>query len=304
MRRRQSTPQTRLFSEPIPQPSPPLWFSARGKFSLCFWNRFLFLALVVVAGGCAGSKSVLQGSVDQMQQQQVAMQRQNQELHARAASLDRQQQELTALVAQLRQQVKVEQDRSRLLQTQLASTTDQLTRIQKEKDSLSKQAETLTASLQRQQGVTIKPNNSLLTTLPRINLQGVEMRHDGDVIRIELPTDQLFQYGTNQFQPNAGRIITTAANEVLRSYPNQKIGVEGHTDPDPVQSYQFTSNTQLSIAQAMAVHDVLASQTRMQPSQMFVVGHGGSHPVVSNATPAGKQRNRRVELVIYPDRAG
>jgi outer membrane protein OmpA-like peptidoglycan-associated protein len=41
----------------------------------------------------------------------------------------------------------------------------------------------------------------------------------------------------------------------------------------------------------------------MQADQMFVVGHGGSHPVVSNGTPAGKQRNRRVELVIYPDRA-
>ena len=265
---------------------------------------FLLLALAPFAAGCANSKSVLQGNVDQMQQQQMAMQRQNQELHTRAASLDRQQQELTALVAQLRQQVKVEQDRSRLLQTQLASTTDQLGKLRTENETISKQTETLTASLQRQRGVTIKPNNSLLTTLPRINLKGVEVRHDGDVIRIELPTDQLFQYGSNQFQANAGQIISVAATEVLRSYPNQKIGVEGHTDSDPVQNYQFSSNTQLSIAQAMAVYDVLASQTRMQPNQMFVVGHGGSHPVMSNATPAGKQRNRRVEIVIYPERAG
>ncbi len=277
MRRRQSTPRTILY---------------------------LLLALTPFGSGCANSKSVLLGNVDQMQQQQVAMQRQNQELHARAAALDRQQQELTAVVAQLRQQVKVEQDRSRLLQTQLASTTDQLGKLRAEKDSISKEAEMLTASLQRQRGVTIKPNNSLLTTLPRINVPGIEVRHDGDVIRIELPTDRLFQQGTNQFQPNAGQIISLAAAEIQRSYPNQKIGIEGHTDSDPVQSYQFSSNTQLSMAQAMAVYDVLASQTRLQPGQMFVVGHGGSNPVMSNGSAAAKQRNRRVELVIYPERAG
>ncbi len=263
----------------------------------------LLLALAASAGGCANSPSVLKGNVDQLQQQQIAMQRQNQELQARAASLDREHQDLTALVAQLRQQVKVEQDRSRLMQTQLASTTDQLAKIQEEKATITKQAETLTASLQRQRGVVIKPNNSLLTTLPRINLRGVEVRHDGDVIRIELPTDQLFQSGSNQFQANAGRLIGSVATEILRSYPNQKIGVEGHTDSDPVRSYQYSNNTQLSIAQATAVHDILINQTRLQASQMFVVGHGGNHPVFSNARADGKQRNRRVELVIYPDRA-
>ncbi|MHB8899296.1 MAG: OmpA/MotB family protein, partial [Thermoguttaceae bacterium] len=265
---------------------------------------FLLGLLVPLAAGCANSKSVLQGNVDQMQQQQVAVQRQNQELNARASSLDRQQQELTAVVAQLRQQLKVEQDRAHLLQSQLASTTDQLGKMRADNETISKQAETLTASLQRQRGVTIQPNNSLLTTLPRINVQGVQVRHDGDVIRIELPTDLLFQYGTNQFQPNAGQIIALAAAEILRTYPNQKIGIEGHTDSDPIQNYQFASSTQLSIAQAMAVHDVLAAQTRMQPAQMFVVGHGSSNPIMSNAAPAGKQRNRRVELVVYPERAG
>lgn len=264
---------------------------------------FSLLALAVFGTGCANSPSVLKGNVDQLQQQQVAMQRQNQLLQANAASLDRQHQELTTVVAQLRQQIKVEQDRSRLLQTQLASTTDQLAKVRKEKETAAKQAETLTASLQRQRGVTIKPNNSLLTTLPKINLTDVKVRHDGDVIRIQLPADRLFRYGTNQFQADAGRMINAAASEILRSYPHQKIAVEGHTDSDPVQSYQYSSNTQLSLAQASAVYDLLTAQTRLRPNQLFVVGHGGSNPVASNATPLGKQENRRIELVIYPERA-
>ena len=39
----------------------------------------------------------------------------------------------------------------------------------------------------------------------------------------------------------------------------------------------------------------------MPARQLFVVGHGGSHPVVSNATDAGRARNRRIEVVIYPE---
>ena len=52
----------------------------------------------------------------------------------------------------------------------------------------------------------------------------------------------------------------------------------------------------------MSVYDVLVNSTRLQANQLFVTGHGSNHPIVSNATAAGKQRNRRVELVVYPDR--
>ena len=41
----------------------------------------------------------------------------------------------------------------------------------------------------------------------------------------------------------------------------------------------------------------------MQEKQLFLVAHGTNHPLVSNATAAGRSRNRRVELVVYPDRA-
>ena len=51
----------------------------------------------------------------------------------------------------------------------------------------------------------------------------------------------------------------------------------------------------------MAVYDGLTRIGGMPPRQLFVVGHGGSHPVVSNATDAGRARNRRIEVVIYPE---
>ena len=99
-------------------------------------------------------------------------------------------------------------------------------------------------------------------------------------------------------------LIATAAAELVRSYPNQILGVEGHTDNSPLANAQWRNNHQLSIGRAVAVYDVLVTQNRIPPSQLFMVGHGSNHPLYSNATPAGRQRNNRVELVVYPDRAG
>ena len=91
--------------------------------------------------------------------------------------------------------------------------------------------------------------------------------------------------------------------EIVRVYPDQLIGVEGHTDVDTVRSAGFADNQQLSAARALAVYQLLTTQGRLPQSQLFTVGHAGNHPVVSNATPSGKERNNRVELVIYPERA-
>jgi chemotaxis protein MotB len=87
---------------------------------------------------------------------------------------------------------------------------------------------------------------------------------------------------------------------VQSAYPRQVIGIEGHTDVDPPSS-AFRSEHQLATAQAHAVMDALTQRARFQPQRLFVLGHGANHPVASNGTPEGKARNRRVELVVYPE---
>jgi flagellar motor protein MotB len=154
--------------------------------------------------------------------------------------------------------------------------------------------------MNRQNNVTITPNNSFLQTLPAINLPDVHVRHDGDVIRVELPGDRLFEPGGNQLKPGGAELISAAANEVLKTYPNQMIAVEGHTDNEPLTG-KWRNNRDLSIARAMVVYDVLITRNRMDDKQLNVVGHGENRPIFSNNTYEGKQRNRRVELVIYPD---
>jgi flagellar motor protein MotB len=267
------------------------------------WTRWLTLFTLTGLGGCAESPMVLKGQVDRLQQSQLAMSRQSEELQTRANALDRDNQELEKLVAKAQQRGKILEDQVGVLQDQLSGVNNQLTRIQGEKEEAEKEVQTLTASMRRQGGVSISPNNSFLATLPAIQLTDVHVRRDGDVIRIELPSDTLFEPGTAQLRPGAVQLITGAAGEVLQTYPDQMIGIEGHTDSDPIRSWQFRSSHQLSATQATVVQDVLVSQTRMRPEQLFIAGHGPNHPIVSNASTAGKQRNRRIELVIYPEKA-
>ena len=78
------------------------------------------------------------------------------------------------------------------------------------------------------------------------------------------------------------------------------MGIDGGACP--TLRRPFPSNHHLSAAQALSVYNSLMQRGTIAAQQLFVIGHGANHPVVSNATDAGRARNRRVEFVVYPER--
>ena len=264
------------------------------------WSGLLLLTLAPCAG-CGQNALSLHNQNQSLARDQQSLATRGQELQNRAAKLDRDNQELEGLLAQSRQQIQLLKDELVVVRDQLRGTTEQLASLRNEKQGLEQHTRALTASVQRQVGATIRANNSLVGKLDAIHLPGVEVRQDGDVVRIELPGEKLFHPGSATLAPGAVQMIDGVMADVVRNYPKQIIGIEGHTDGDPINTPQFPSNHHLSTARAMTVYDHLSKQVNVPTGQLFVVGHGSNHPVVSNATPAGKARNRRVELVIYPE---
>jgi len=254
--------------------------------------------------GCSQNPMVLQGQVQKMQQQQLAMTRQNEQLQSRANALDRDNQELETLLAQERQKSKVIEDQAAAVRQQLSDATAQLTALREAKENTDKQVKAMTASMQRQGRVSISPNSSVQSPLADIELPGLDVRRDGNVIRITLPADRLFHPGTAQLRPDATTFLTQIAAEVQRIYPRQMIGVEGHTDSNPTSLAGYRNGHELSVAWAVAVYNHLTTQTRLQPGQLVVTGHGSNFPRYSNAAAGGAAGNRRVELVVYSDRVG
>ncbi len=257
-------------------------------------------------GGCnqgqySASPYGQQATVTISPQQQAAIAQQTQQYQQRAAALDHDNQELQSMLAQAKQQSQILEDQVRATQTQLKDTTDRLVAMQADNDQLRGRTSAMAASIQTHNHAEIRANNTLLRSLTVTNMPGINVRQDGDVIRIELPVDQLFNLGTAQLRPGADALLRTVAVDLTQNYPQQLIGIEGHTDGSPSTSSQYPTDEHLSVAEAMAVYDNLTRVGGMPTRQLFVVGHGSSHPVVSNGTEAGRARNRRVEVVIYPE---
>lgn len=144
---------------------------------------------------------------------------------------------------------------------------------------------------------------AMQSAISQLSLGDLAIRGDGSVVRIEIPADRLFEDTTANLLPAGVALLTQLAAELKRVFPRHFLGIEGHLDTEPIRGDAWESAHQLTAAQAAAVFDFLASRTPLEESQMFLVAHGANHPVVSNATAAGRQRNRRIECVIYPEQA-
>ena len=162
-----------------------------------------------------------------------------------------------------------------------------------------KQVNALQASTRSRGGATITANNSVRQSLAAVAIPGLEIRQDGEVIRIEVPADKLFVPGTAQLQPDGYRILDEVAAAVQRTYPRQRIVIEGHTDDS--LGANPTGAHALATGQAQAVFTQLVQRGRLPARQLSVMAMGENHPLASNGTPAGKAKNRRIEVVVYPD---
>lgn len=114
-------------------------------------------------------------------------------------------------------------------------------------------------------------------------------------VEVEIKTDLLFPSGSAEIQPAAVAILDRIA-EILRPLPSP-IRVEGHTDNRPIHTAQFPSNWELSGARAATIVRLFESRG-VTPSRMSVAGLGEYQPAGDNTTPEGRNRNRRVTLVI------
>ena len=214
------------------------------------------------------------------------------------SSLDGANQEKNRQLAAARRDVQRLEAQLARLQRDLQNKQDQLSLVQRDQAEAKRTADTLLAASRRRGAASITPNTNI--SLPDIAIPGVDVRRDGEVLRIPLSSDEMFEPGTVQLRPAAADRLRHVSAELARAFPDQRIGVEGHTDGNLI-SGPWRDHLHLSSAQAMAVYEFMAQQGLFVRTQLHVVGHGSNHPVYSSATAEGRRGNRRVELVIYPE---
>jgi chemotaxis protein MotB len=117
----------------------------------------------------------------------------------------------------------------------------------------------------------------------------------GLVVRV-LTDKLLFQSGQADLQ-SAGQPLLNEIAQLLNVDRTHPITVEGYTDNVPIHTVEFPSNWELSTARATTVVQYLLSRG-VNANRLGAAGFADLHPIASNATPAGRTLNRRVDIVI------
>lgn len=114
----------------------------------------------------------------------------------------------------------------------------------------------------------------------------------------------LFDSGEAEIKPEGEGVLRQIA-DVLSQYPDRQIYVIGHTDNVPIRSTIFSrypSNWELSTARATAAVRFLTEKAGVDAMRFAAVGYGEYHPVSDNSTPEGRAKNRRIAIVVMPEK--
>lgn len=268
-------------------------------------NRAVVIGLVATMSllvGCARSGAPRPGTLGATMQPTVDPQltAELQDLGSRLRRFDADNTELHTEVARLQQQLNVTDEEKGLLREQLADASKRLEAAEIARAETDRRLGALQASHRSEVGATISANNSLSRELQLIEIGGLEVRQESDVIKIELPSDSLFTPMTTQISPAGIAQLDQVAAAIRRHYPRQIIGVEAHLDSQSAIGATYTAH-QLTATQALAVVHQLLRAGQLAERQLFTMGLGGNRPRFSNGDAAGQARNRRVEIVVYPE---
>jgi len=125
----------------------------------------------------------------------------------------------------------------------------------------------------------------------------VEMQDKGLVITFV--SEVLFDSGRAKLRTDSLSKLDKVAGVLNTTVADLNVGVEGHTDNRPIKKSGWKSNWELSTARALSVLHYLSEKSVAEP-RLAAIGYGEYKPVASNDTKEGRQKNRRVEIVILP----
>ena len=96
------------------------------------------------------------------------------------------------------------------------------------------------------------------------------------------------------------KAVVDEIGNFMRAYENTIVDIEGNTD----SSGSRVLNMELSKQRADTVKQYLLEKYRFPDSRIRTIGNGPDRPLESNASPEGREKNRRTDIKVYPNQAG
>lgn len=130
---------------------------------------------------------------------------------------------------------------------------------------------------------------------PLVQTGKVKINRTDKGIYVDINASALFDSGSAVLWADAKRILWGVADQ-LEQQPF-RITVEGHTDDQPINTKEFSSNWELSALRATSVVHLLRDRG-IEESRLVAIGYAATRPIVSNGTEENRLRNRRIALMI------
>jgi chemotaxis protein MotB len=124
----------------------------------------------------------------------------------------------------------------------------------------------------------------------------VTLHVEGRKLMVRLSVAHFFDAMQAALRPEVIPVLDVIANELANMH--RPIRIEGHTDDTPVLGTRYRDNWDLSSSRAASVTSYIERAHRIPGNLLSAAGYGDSRPVASNDTAAGRELNRRIDLVV------
>ncbi|MDD3320501.1 MAG: OmpA family protein [Paludibacter sp.] len=151
----------------------------------------------------------------------------------------------------------------------------------------------------RQDSITKRLNDILRDALLSFKSDELSVEVKNGKVYVSMSDKLLFKSGSAAIEDKGLEAIKVLA-EVLDKNSDIDILVEGHTDNIPIKTSLYKDNWDLSVARATSIVRILTDNYKISPLRLTASGKGEFSPRDTNATPEGRARNRRTEIILSP----
>ncbi|GEM_PF-113966 len=128
----------------------------------------------------------------------------------------------------------------------------------------------------------------------------IDVATDQSKIIVRVPGNSLFE-SADAFLVKEARVVLDEIVQIIKSYPQYKTHIQGHTDDIPISTERFPTNWELSAARATAVLRYFIDKG-IDPLKVTATGYADLFPLFTNETEIGRSKNRRVEFVLEKEK--
>ncbi|MCR5780217.1 MAG: OmpA family protein [Bacteroidaceae bacterium] len=141
--------------------------------------------------------------------------------------------------------------------------------------------------------------NNLTRSLSKEELKDVDVQVLKGVVYISLSDNMLYKSGSYQISDRASETLGKIA-KIITDYKDYDVLIEGNTDNVPISQTNIRNNWDLAALRASSVVQALQNNYGVDPKRLTAGSRGEYNPIADNNSEAGRQRNRRTQIIITP----